>query len=94
MEQKMAQQQLETLFEFPCQFPIKVMGAVGEDLKAIVLEALKTVGVATEHVKMDERSSQGGGYLSVTATFEATSKQQLDELYQLLTAHPSVKIVL
>lgn len=90
----MAQQQLETLFEFPCQFPIKVMATKDADLKAIVSEALKKVGVKTENVKFDLRSSQGGNYNSLTTTFEATSKNQLDELYMALTAHPEVKMVL
>lgn len=90
----MSQQQLETLFEFPCQFPIKVMAAKEADLKAIVTESLKQAGVSTEGIKFDVRESQSGTYLSLTATFEATSKKKLDELYQALTGHPEVKIVL
>lgn len=90
----MAQQQLETLFEFPCEFPIKVMGNKEEDLQVIVREMLEKVGVLTDSVQLRLRESSGGQYLSVTATFTATSKKQLDELYLLLTQHPAVKIVL
>jgi uncharacterized protein len=40
------------------------------------------------------RTSKDGNYLSVTATINATSRQQLDDLYRALTSHPLVKIVL
>lgn len=90
----MAQQQLETLFEFPCSFPIKVMGLATENLAEIVKEALRQVNVEAENVKLEFRNSSGGQYASVTAIFEATSKAQLDQLYQLLTGHPAIKIVL
>ncbi len=90
----MPQQQLETLFEFPCQFPIKVMGLETENLSDIVLAALKAVGVSEADVQLESRKSSEGKYVSVTALFEATSKPQLDTLYESLTQNPAVKIVL
>ncbi len=90
----MNQQQLETLFEFPCQFPIKVMGLAVEDLEAIVLESLKEAGVDTQSITVQVRPSKDDKYISITAVFEATSKEQLNQLYQCLTNHPAVKIVL
>ena len=40
------------------------------------------------------RSSKEGNWLSVTASVNATSRAQLDELYRELVAHPMVKMVL
>jgi putative lipoic acid-binding regulatory protein len=40
------------------------------------------------------RLSKEGTYLSVTATVNAVSRAQLDELYRALTSHPLVKVVL
>jgi 5-(carboxyamino)imidazole ribonucleotide synthase len=40
------------------------------------------------------RESKGGRYLGVTITVNATSREQLDELYRTLSTHPMVKIVL
>ena len=40
------------------------------------------------------RTSKDGNYLSVAATINATSRQQLDDLYRALTSHPLVRIVL
>ncbi len=90
----MAQQQLETLFEFPCTFPIKVMASTTVDLKPIVTNALTAVGIALTGVEMDVRASTKGNYISLTAIFEAQSKEQLDALYQSLSQHPDVKMVL
>ena len=40
------------------------------------------------------RPSSGGKYLGVTVTVNATSREQLDELYRTLSTHPLVKVVL
>jgi len=40
------------------------------------------------------RPSKGGNYLGVTLTINATSREQLDELYRTLSTHPMVKVVL
>ncbi len=90
----MSQQQLETLFEFPCSFPIKVMAEQGAPLQDIVSQALTDVGIDASRVQMQTRASSSGRYLSITAIFTAESKEQLDRLYQLLTAHPEIKMVL
>ncbi len=44
--------------------------------------------------KLELRASREGNYLSVTATINATSREQLDNLYRALTSHPLVKVVL
>ena len=84
----------ETLLEFPCDFPIKIMGSRTDDfaqtMVAIVLR--HAPDFAAESVEM--RASSSGNYLSVTCTIRATSKPQLDALYQELSGHPLVKVVL
>ena len=40
------------------------------------------------------RESSSGRYLSLTLTVNATSKEQLDNLYRSLSGHPLVKVVL
>lgn len=83
----------ETLLEFPCQFPIKVMGRVDVEFDLLVVE------IITKHVEVSPnavttRPSKGGNYLAVTVTIEATSKQQLDAIYRELTQHPHVLMAL
>lgn len=43
---------------------------------------------------MSVRASKNGTYLSITCTIRATSRAQLDELYQALSSHPMIAVVL
>jgi uncharacterized protein len=84
----------DTLFQFPCDFPLKVMGRRSDDFRSLV------VGIVQKHVgivdadKIEERPSKDGNYLSLTCTFSAQSKAQLDALYMELTSCQNVLIVL
>jgi putative lipoic acid-binding regulatory protein len=84
----------ETLIEFPCDFPLKIMGASREGFAQAMLEVVLRHAPDFEATTMEMRASSGGNYLSLTCTVRATSKSQLDALYGELTAHPWVKIVL
>ena len=84
----------ETLLEFPCDFPIKVMGATRDDFAQAILEVVLRHAPDFEAASMEMRPSRAGNYLSVTCTIRATSKPQLDALYLELTSHPYVKIAL
>ena len=80
--------------EFPCAYPIKVMGLASvdfrEDVIALVQKHAPEVG--EEHVKV--RPSNKGNYLAITVTIEATGIDQLSVLFEDLKAHSSVKMVL
>ena len=84
----------DTLLEFPCAFPLKIMGlanvALAQTVLEIVLRHAPDFGGAT----MEMRASSGGKYVSLTCTITATSKPQLDALYRELSSHPLVKVVL
>jgi len=84
----------ETLLEFPCEFPIKVFGLASDDFQADVVAIVQRHAelVAGEPVK--RRQSQGGKYDAVTVTINATSKAQIDAIYQDLTASPIVVMAL
>jgi uncharacterized protein len=43
---------------------------------------------------IEMRPSKNGNFLSVTATINATSKQQIDDIYRELSAHPLVLMAL
>ena len=84
----------ETLLTFPTDFPIKIMGKRSDDfaqtMVAIVLQHAPDFDPATLALK----PSAQGNYLSLTATINAKSKAQLDDLYRALSGHPMVKYVL
>jgi len=84
----------ETLLEFPCAFPLKIMGLAGDALAQAVLEIVRRHAPDFDGATMEMRASSGGKYVSLTCTIRATSKPQLDALYRELTSHPLVKVVL
>ena len=84
----------ETLLEFPCDFPIKVMGASHAGYAQAVLGVVLRHFPDYDATGMEMRPSSKGNYLSLTCIVRATSKAQLDDLYRELTAHPLVKVVL
>ncbi len=84
----------ETLIEFPCDFPIKIMGASRDGLAQAILGVVLRHAPDFDGATMEMRTSKGGNYLSFTCTVRATSKAQLDALYRELSGHPWVKIVL
>jgi len=84
----------ETLLEFPCAFPLKIMGKAQDSLADTVLEIVTRHDPEFVAATMEMRASSGGKYVSLTCTVTATSKPMLDALYMELTGHPLVKIVL
>jgi len=86
--------QEETLLEFPCDFPIKVMGAARDDFVQAIVMVVQAHAPDFDAAAVEMRASGKGNYLAVTCTIRATSKEQLDNLYRDLSSHPYVKLVL
>ncbi len=84
----------DTLLEFPCDFPLKIMGATRDDFAQAIVAVVLKHAPDFDPASVTMRPSKAGNYLSLTCTIRATSKAQLDALYRELTAHPWVKIVL
>ena len=84
----------ETLLEFPCDFPLKIMGLSTNSLAQAVLEVVQRHAPDFDGTTMEMRASSSGKYISLTCTINATSKPQLDALYIELSSHPLVKVVL
>lgn len=84
----------DSLIEFPSRFPIKVMGANVNGFVHAVTEVARRFDPGFDPATIELRDSRAGNYLGVTITVTATSREQLDDLYRALTAHPMVKVVL
>jgi putative lipoic acid-binding regulatory protein len=84
----------DTFFEFPCQFPIKAMGKADLELDLLVIEIIRRHAPDTKESAVTTRPSKDGNFIAVTVIVEASSKQQLDAIYQDLTAHPHVLMAL
>ena len=81
------------LFHFPCEFPVKVMGLNNEAFKSTVISIFRK-HLNTEQISSASHLSKGGKYLSITVTFVAQSRAQLDALYEELNGHDLVLMTL
>jgi putative lipoic acid-binding regulatory protein len=84
----------ESLIEFPCEFPIKVMGSNLPEFQRIMLDLVKLYDPSLTDDKVVSRDSAKGNYVSLTMTVHAISQEQLDNIYRALSSHPLVKMAL
>ena len=84
----------DSLIQYPSKFPIKVMGAKVDGFVNAVTTIARQFDPSFDASTVELRDSREGKYLGITITITATSRQQLDDLYRALTAHPMVKVVL
>lgn len=83
-----------SLLEFPCDFPLKIMGLRHDDFAQTVVTLVLQHAPDYDPASLEMRPSKAGNYLSLTCTIRATSQLQLDTLYRELSSHPMVKVVL
>lgn len=86
--------QPDSLITYPCDFPIKVMGAQVDGFVTAITAVARAFDPQFDESTLELRPSKGGRYLGMTLTIRATSREQLDELYRTLSTHPMVKVVL
>ncbi|AGW88661.1 MULTISPECIES: HP0495 family protein [Cupriavidus] len=84
----------QSLIEYPSHFPIKVMGSMQDGFAEAIVTLVQEFDPDFHAGKMEMRPSRNGNYLGLTVTVWVTSREQLDDLYRALTAHPMVKVVL
>jgi putative lipoic acid-binding regulatory protein len=84
----------ESLLDFPCAFPLKVMGAAVPEFRDRVVEIVRKHVDEGDLEEVRESASSGGRYLALTITFQAQSRAQLDALYRELTGCELVAVAL
>ena len=90
MEGSKSEEMRSTLLEFPCDFPIKIIGARVDAYADAVLQAVLKHAPDYDPALVEMRPSKQGAYLSLTCTIRATSQEQLDARYRELSTHPLV----
>jgi putative lipoic acid-binding regulatory protein len=84
----------ESLFDFPCQFPIKVMGLSNETFEIEVVKLVRKHVPDLAENAVTRRESAKSNYAALTITITATSREQLDAIYGELTASEHVIMAL
>ena len=84
----------ETKIEFPCDFPIKVIGKNAQGLPELVLSVIRGHISDFHSESIYSKESDKGKYISVTATVRVSNKNILDGIYQDLSKNPKIIMVL
>jgi putative lipoic acid-binding regulatory protein len=85
---------IDELFQFPSDFPIKVMGRDTESFRTLTLAIIERHAGPVAAGQISERMSSGGKFLALTYTIRAESRAQLDRIYQDLTDSGVVLVAL
>jgi putative lipoic acid-binding regulatory protein len=85
---------LDTIWNFPCAFPLKAFGRNSDDFEALVIEIVRRHVPDLDDSAVSSQTSNGDTYRAVTVTFTARSREQLDALYLELSRHEQVLMVL
>lgn len=80
--------------EFPCAYPIKVMGEDVDDFSTAVLQIIRSHAPDLDESSISYRSSRNGRYLSLRVTITATGESQLKAMFEELKASGRVQMVL
>ena len=84
----------DTLFEFPCDFPIKVMGRDSPEFRAMAVALIESHTGPLEAERVQMAVSRNGRFVSITMTVNAQSRDQLDDIYRDVSGHPSILMAL
>lgn len=84
----------ESLLRFPCDFPIKIMGAGDFDLRWLAVGLIRRHAPDLDEARVRVRDSRTGRYQSVTVVVRARAREQLDAIYRELSGHPQIALVL
>jgi uncharacterized protein len=80
--------------EFPCAYPIKVMGLDENDFAASVIDIVRRHDPGMDPQTVSYRPSRNGKYLAVNVTITATGPAQIKALFEELKASGRVAMVL
>lgn len=89
-----AKELTDSLIDYPSDFPLKIFGQQNAGFAQAVLEVVTKHDPTFVAASMEMRASKTARYVSLTCTITATSREQLDAVYQELCDHPMVVMVL
>ncbi len=75
----------QSLIEYPCHFPIKVMGTHDDDFEELIFALVRPHLEHDSHIEIRSQLSKKGNYVSLTVTIWTTSRPQLDSIYRALS---------
>jgi putative lipoic acid-binding regulatory protein len=80
--------------EFPCEYPIKVLGRSSDAFRGIIFDVFERHAPGFDRATITVKDSAKGTFTSLTITITATGKDQLQALHEDLMATGHVQMVI
>lgn len=80
--------------EFPCDYPIKVIGKATPDFQEFVIKTVAVHAPDLDPERVDVNPSRNGKFMSVRLWIVATGRDQLENLFEDLKASGRVTMVI
>ncbi len=80
--------------EFPCDYPIKVVGDAAPDFEAAVIDVIEEHAPGIDRRTVNAVDSRNGKFRSIRVTITATGQEQLQALFVSLKETGRVHMVL
>ena len=93
-EGELPEEQEAPKIEFPCAYPVKVLGRRVAALESAVMDVFERHAPGFDRDSITRRDSRRGTFVSITVTITATGPAQLDALHRDLRATGLVQMVL
>ena len=87
-------QQEPPKIEFPCDYPIKVLGRNVDQFETVVVEVFERHAPGFDQETIRVRASSKGTFTAITITITATGAEQLEALHQDLMSTGLVQMVI
>ncbi len=84
----------DEIMQFPCDLPIKVFGRNETDFADAAIAIVKSHVDTLEPSDVTQQSSREGRFISLTINIRAESREQVDAVYQDLSASDRILMVL
>jgi putative lipoic acid-binding regulatory protein len=82
------------LLEFPCDYPIKIIGRSSDNFDSRIITIINRHQEKPFEGELRKTDSKEKNYQSITVTIQATSKEQLQALFDDLKKDEDVVMVL
>jgi putative lipoic acid-binding regulatory protein len=84
----------ESLLEFPCKFPVKMMGRKESSFRETAIAIIERHTGTIDAGAVRTVPSSAGNFVSITVTIDALSQSQLDRIYEDLSASDDILVAL
>jgi hypothetical protein len=84
----------EKLIEFPCKFPIKVLGKDCKEFYESITLVMRSHSQTFSKGKVKKNKSKKGKYISLTCVVDVNNQNELDKIYVDLSKNQNILFVL